>query len=121
MPKPKTSFLCSACGDDFPKWFGKCPTCGEWGNLSEFKVLNKRYDKSKPQNDLNNLNQVLSRDIEERVETKLNEIDRVLGGGVLQGVNDPTWRQSWSWKINFISSSMFISKNKNFVRICRRK
>ena len=85
MPKPKTSFLCSACGDDFPKWFGKCPSCGEWGSLSEFKVLNKRYDKSKPQNDLNNLNQVLSRDIEKRVETKLNEIDRVLGGGVLQG------------------------------------
>ena len=46
MPKPKTSFLCSTCGDDFPKWFGKCPSCGEWGSLSEFKVLNKRYDKS---------------------------------------------------------------------------
>ena len=68
MAKPKTSFLCSVCGDDFPKWFGKCPSCGEWGSLSEFKVLNKRYDKSKSQNDLNNLNQVLSRDIEERVE-----------------------------------------------------
>ena len=47
--------------------------------------VNKRYDKSKPQKDLNSLNQILSRDVEERVETRLNEIDRVLGGGVLQG------------------------------------
>ena len=58
MPKSKTSFLCSACGADFPKWHGKCPSCGQWGTLSEFKVVNKRYNKSEPQKDLNSLNQI---------------------------------------------------------------
>ena len=40
--KSKIAFLCSACGDDFPKWNGQCPSCREWGTLSEFKVTNKR-------------------------------------------------------------------------------
>ena len=38
----KTAFLCSSCGDDFPKWNGQCPSCKEWGTLSEFKVTKKR-------------------------------------------------------------------------------
>ena len=39
--KNKVSFLCSACGDDFPKWHGQCPSCKEWGTLSEFKTLGR--------------------------------------------------------------------------------
>ena len=35
-PKIKKVYLCSACGDDFPKWNGQCPSCNEWGTLSEF-------------------------------------------------------------------------------------
>ena len=46
--KNKVNFLCSACGADFPKWHGQCPSCGEWGTLSEFKVLgNKNIKRSK--------------------------------------------------------------------------
>ena len=41
MAKTKTAFLCSACGDDFPKWNGQCPSCKEWGTLSEFKTRAK--------------------------------------------------------------------------------
>ena len=41
--------------------------------MNIFKVVNKRYNKSEPQKDLNSLNQILSRDVEERIETKLNE------------------------------------------------
>ncbi|MBT3945199.1 MAG: hypothetical protein HOF42_02090, partial [Candidatus Marinimicrobia bacterium] len=40
--KTKTAYLCSACGDDFPKWNGQCPSCKEWGTLSEFKISAKK-------------------------------------------------------------------------------
>ena len=43
--KNKVSFLCSACGDDFAKWHGQCPSCKEWGTLSEFKVLGNKSVK----------------------------------------------------------------------------
>ena len=44
MPKIKTKtvYLCSSCGDDHPKWNGQCPSCNEWGTLSEFKVSKDR-------------------------------------------------------------------------------
>ena len=40
--KTKTVYLCSSCGDDHPKWNGQCPSCNEWGTLSEFKVSKDR-------------------------------------------------------------------------------
>jgi predicted ATP-dependent serine protease len=45
----KTAFLCSGCGNDFPKWHGQCPTCNEWGTLSEFKI-SKRSKKTVSEN-----------------------------------------------------------------------
>lgn len=35
--KQKTVFLCSDCGYESPKWYGKCPSCGAWNTMSEFK------------------------------------------------------------------------------------
>ena len=82
--KTKTAFLCSACGDDFPKWNGQCPSCKEWGTLSEFKtrakgkrIVSERESKS--------LIDILDRDPGKKLSTGLNEVDRVLGGGLLSG------------------------------------
>lgn len=36
--KQKTVYLCSDCGYESPKWYGKCPSCGAWNTLSEYKV-----------------------------------------------------------------------------------
>ena len=35
MPKPKTIFVCSACGYESPRWYGKCPSCESWNTLEE--------------------------------------------------------------------------------------
>jgi len=40
--KKKTEFVCSACGYSSPKWFGRCPSCGEWDTAREYKVPNKK-------------------------------------------------------------------------------
>ena len=85
--KNKVNFLCSACGDDFPKWHGQCPSCKEWGTLSEFKVLgNKNIKRSKlDYRDYKPLNDILDSDPGERITTNITEADRVLGGGLLPG------------------------------------
>ena len=82
--KSKIAFLCSACGDDFPKWNGQCPSCREWGTLSEFKVTNKRK-RNVPQRESRSLDDILNTDSGSRLSTGLNEVDRVLGGGLLSG------------------------------------
>jgi len=88
MPKlkSKTVYLCSSCGEDFPKWLGQCPNCREWGTLSEFKVTGERK-KSSGQiiKKTVNLNTVLENGSSPRMKIGLNEIDRVLGGGILPG------------------------------------
>ncbi|MDR0864465.1 MAG: hypothetical protein LBO74_05985, partial [Candidatus Symbiothrix sp.] len=40
MAKIKTAFVCSQCGNDSPKWLGKCPVCGEWNTYVE-EVISK--------------------------------------------------------------------------------
>ena len=85
MAKAKTSYLCSSCGDDFPKWNGKCPSCGEWGTLSEFKISKNKTIKTRSIRESKLLNEVLSTNPGERIKTGMREADRVLGGGILSG------------------------------------
>ena len=54
MPKSKKVYLCSACGYDFPKWNGQCPSCKEWGTLSDFSI-----SKHKKNGDLKDKNHEL--------------------------------------------------------------
>ena len=81
----KTAFLCSSCGDDFPKWNGQCPSCKEWGTLSEFKVTKKRKAVGINHRETKSLNDILKAKPGERISTGLAEVDRVLGGGLLTG------------------------------------
>ncbi len=83
MPKSKKVYLCSACGNDFPKWNGQCPFCREWGTLSEFTI--SKHKKNEDLKDTLPLNDILDSDPVRRMNTKLKEVDRVLGGGLLPG------------------------------------
>ena len=82
--KSKTAFLCSACGDDFPKWNGQCPSCKEWGTLSEFKITKNKKKIFNPK-ESHALNDILNLTPAPRMKTGLDEVDRVLGGGLLPG------------------------------------
>ena len=83
--KTKVNFLCSSCGDDFPKWNGQCPSCKEWGTLSEFKVLGKKKNSKTEFRDYKPLNDILETEPGDRLTTGITEVDRVLGGGLLPG------------------------------------
>ena len=82
--KSKTAFLCSACGNDFPKWNGQCPSCKEWGTLSEFKITKNKKKIFNPK-ESHALNDILNLTPAPRMKTGLEEVDRVLGGGILHG------------------------------------
>ncbi len=83
----RTVYLCSSCGTDFPKWFGQCPNCREWGTLGEFQISRTKKSKRshQPVRDTKSLSTVMDSETEVRILTGINEADRVLGGGLLRG------------------------------------
>ena len=84
--KSKIVYLCSACGNDHPKWNGQCPSCNEWGTLSEYKVSNKKqFQKNGIKRDSQKLEDVLIKGESKRLSVGIPEMDRVLGGGLLSG------------------------------------
>ena len=84
--KSRTVYLCSSCGQDFPKWNGQCPSCQEWGTLSEYKVSkNQKTSLNGKKKDAQSLEDILHKKEEYRTSVGIKEVDRVLGGGVLSG------------------------------------
>ncbi len=83
MPKLRKVYLCSACGDDFPKWNGQCPSCKEWGTLSEYTT--SKNTKNREIRDSYALRDILNSTPAKRMSTSLDEVNRVLGGGLLPG------------------------------------
>lgn len=89
MAKSKTKFVCQSCGYMSLKWLGKCPGCGEWDSFVEELEVSKTAKKnetktistaSKPQR----LSEIRFEN-EDRTRTNIVELDRVLGGGIVNG------------------------------------
>ena len=90
MAKTKTAYVCTECGYDSPKWYGKCPSCGSWNTMAEEIVREEKQGKQ-----LNILapgggnRPVRLREIagteDARFSTGIGELDRVLGGGMVKG------------------------------------
>jgi len=97
MAKDKIAFVCSNCGQESAKWIGKCPACGQWNTFKEIRIANDsgtmaaknaatsvrssmRHEKNKP---------LLLKDISSKDEPRINmqdeELNRVLGGGLVPG------------------------------------
>ncbi len=89
MAKLKSVYVCSECGYESAKWYGKCPSCGEWNTMNEETPIAAKSAASgktksyKPQPVLH-LNEI-NGDVERRISTGVREFDRVLGGGIVDG------------------------------------
>ena len=87
MAKNKTVFVCNNCGYESPKWMGKCPACGEWNSFFEEKVVNLKNTSGKASKERVKpveLNKIEGKE-NTRVSTGFDELDRVLGGGLVNG------------------------------------
>ena len=90
MPKKKTTFQCSACGYETPRWMGKCPSCGAWNTLEEaLAEPEESAPKAYKQRGGQGAEAARMRDIESGTQTSvssgISELDRVLGGGIVEG------------------------------------
>lgn len=86
--KAKTVFYCTACGNETPKWAGRCPACGAWNTIVEQESTPK--GRSSGRGSLGKIVKAIPiTDIEEgreiRFSTGMGELDRVLGGGAVKG------------------------------------
>lgn len=90
MAKIKTVFVCTNCGNDSPKWLGKCPICGEWNTYTEESVIASN-NKNKRENifESDRVRPLRLQDVttgqDPRIDMKDAELNRVLGGGMVPG------------------------------------
>lgn len=88
MAKGKsTVYFCQSCGYESPKWLGQCPGCREWNTFVEETVEKKSAGKAQERRAAGGpvcLSSIETKE-EDRVTTRLKELDRVLGGGIVPG------------------------------------
>lgn len=111
MAKVKSVFICSECGYESPKWYGKCPSCGEWNTMNE-EIVNKSANNvtakhqsvyTKPVS----ITEISTKD-EHRYVTEISELDRVLGGGIVKG------------SLILLGGDPGIGKSTILLQICRQ-
>ena len=94
MPKVKSVYACTACGFESPRWVGRCPSCGAWNTMEESIAAEPVRTASGGKIAANQrpgtgAAPMLLRDIPEdtalRTPTGISELDRVLGGGIVEG------------------------------------
>ena len=87
MAKAKTTYACTECGGQAPKWQGQCPNCNAWNTLVEIAAAatSTRFENvAGVRSQVISLAAVTPR-ASSRVATGLEEFDRVLGGGLVPG------------------------------------
>ena len=108
MAKAKSLYICSSCGYESVKWYGCCPGCGEWNTMNEeilSQSVSTRPSNAKTATALK-LDEIHS-DRGVRYKTGLNELDRVLGGGIVKG------------SLVLLSGDPGIGKSTLLLQICR--
>lgn len=95
MAKSKTIYVCDKCGYESPKWFGKCPVCGEWNSAKELSIKESGTDSKSirsqqagmdtPHPRFFDINSAIESSTEVRVRTTIESIDELLAGGIVRG------------------------------------
>ena len=88
MSKKSSIFYCQNCGTSSSKWLGKCPSCGQWNTFVEERTSKKESKKDGYVSNKTNTPKLLkeiSYSSENRIVTRDNELNRVLGGGIVPG------------------------------------
>ena len=110
--KSKTMFFCTECGNETPKWAGRCSACGAWNSIVEqpeqktsSKIGKKPFNKTSVK--LENITD-LHGDEEIRFSTGMRELDRVLGGGAVKG------------SLVLVGGAPGIGKSTLMLQICKK-
>ena len=88
--KTKSVWFCTSCGNESPKWMGRCPACGEWNTMVE-KTVDTGVAKARGAagNAATGVRPVRLSEVETAAESRISlnnaEVDRILGGGIVPG------------------------------------
>lgn len=112
--KKNTRFVCQNCGAAYAKWTGKCTNCEEWNTLveqivedeKEAKSAIKKAEKSGKLLDYQNIKTIEPSDVKERLKTDFEDLNTVLGGGILMG------------SVNLLAGQPGIGKSTILMQIC---
>ena len=89
MAKRTTRYVCQQCGTAHPKWSGRCENCGAWNSLVEEAIATeKKAVVERSQGKVlipSKMNEIEIDSLQQRLSTKVPELDVVLGGGVMPG------------------------------------
>jgi len=105
----KSVYFCQNCGHEETKWLGQCPACKEWNTFVEEKVTTGKTTavKSQRESKVVSLSEVRTDD-QIRIETGLEELDRVLGGGIVPG------------SLILVGGDPGIGKSTLLLQVCQR-
>ena len=105
----KNVFFCQNCGHEESKWLGQCPACKEWNTFVEEKAAPVKPGAAKAMHEAQavSLNSISTGE-DERVDTGIEELDRVLGGGIVQG------------SLVLVGGDPGIGKSTLLLQVCRR-
>lgn len=105
----KNVFFCQNCGHEENKWLGQCPMCKEWNTFVEEPVS---FSKSVSEKRIKDVEVIalkhVETDQEERIKTKIEELDRVLGGGIVPG------------SLLLVGGDPGIGKSTLLLQVCQR-
>ena len=89
VSKDKTIWFCKNCGNESPKWMGRCPACGEWNTMVESVVATGKPSRNQPARQASGNRPMHLKEIDSSAECRMSlgmgEIDRLLGGGIVRG------------------------------------
>lgn len=113
VTKNRSIYVCANCGYETPKWYGRCPDCGEWNTLTEevrqqvtASKAAKLTAQTAPKVNYTRLSEISSDD-SQRYKTGVGELDRVLGGGIVAG------------SVMLLSGDPGIGKSTLLLQICQ--
>ena len=110
MAKAKKSiFFCQNCGHEESKWLGQCPACKEWNTFVEEKVTSIKQVAVKERKETKVVTLTsITTDEDERMKTGIDELDRVLGGGIVPG------------SLVLVGGDPGIGKSTLLLQVCQR-
>ncbi len=109
--KTATAFFCQNCGHESSKWMGQCPGCHQWNTLVEETVVTGNNAKVHKSGSGDRINPAplseISLEAEDRITTHMEELDRVLGGGLVSG------------SLTLVGGDPGIGKSTLLLQVCR--